>query len=210
MRNLGCGLLAAIIAVTPLMARADIIVEPFSLTIPLTVLASGFPEPNNIFSTEAPQFPPNTGMLHTATYAISGAATWTSSGGGIQRPGLAIILIGNGVTLLGGQDFPSPGDIFVDLSDGVGASQFHLIGVDIFTPNTGDTFAATHGALSGTVTYDFVPLPVVPVPVPSLNEYPIASLALLVVALACLTVRKGPTRGEKRNRDEPGPARMRA
>jgi hypothetical protein len=190
MNFLICGLLAAIIAVMPFTVRADTIVEPFELTIPTTILLDGTPEANNIFSTVSPQFTPPIGgaILHNIRYELSGPATWTSSSSPPGN-GIDIVLIGNSKQLLGGELFSSPGEIFLDLSFDLGSlGPFATIGVDIFTPNVGDTFAS-EGALLGTVTFDFTPfVSVEPVPVPSLSSHPIASLALLVGAAAWLSV----------------------
>jgi hypothetical protein len=157
-------IVTALTATAPISAAADqIITEPFSLTIPNSVVPDGVEGFAQFDSTPFPLFAPSIGALKSVSIAVSGAVTVASLE---TNPGIAIILQGNNV--MGDDDssiISQSGTTNLNLSGtdqtpsyiGTGNGLVELlIGSNDKMPN--ESLIASDGPLNGVVTYTYTPL----------------------------------------------------
>lgn len=169
MRNLGYALVAAVIMLMPLSAKADQITEMLSITV---FPAMTIPNSGNFAGTAFPKFNPSIGTLNNIMTTLTGPATWTSSIPS-QFFVTCVALHGTGECVTSFQDFPSPGTININLSGtdsfapdlatltGTGTTTLDLRAV-IF--DLGDTFATSASGLSGSITFNYTPSATIPEP----------------------------------------------
>ncbi len=182
MRDFRYALAAGIILLSPVTVTAASITETFSLTIPVTTLATDTVFPVTPFA----QFNPANGTLNEIMTTLTGPATWSHTGINPELEGRLFVLTTPPVELTDTQEFGmTPGNIKFDLNGtnnvsialaaftGTGTATLDL---ELTTPGPGTTtFATSTEGLQGTITYDYTPATAVPEP---------ASLALLGAGLA--------------------------
>ncbi len=182
MRDFRYALAGGIILLSPVTVTAASITETFSLTIPVTTLATdtGFPV------TPFAQFNPASGTLNEIMTTLTGPATWSHTGPNPELEGRLFVLTTPPVELTDTQEFGmTPGNVNFNLTGinnvsialaaftGTGTATLDL---ELTTPGPGTTtFATSTEGLQGTITYDYTPATAVPEP---------ASLALLGAGLA--------------------------